>query len=209
MLKLPPAPGSLYHQVADDRDHVGFRLPQNETADYGWGKGSYRVVYFADGAPQGLRQFKSKSDGVANLAGRYAAAMALGYQVWKDVPRERAYAQRLLRAGVEVYELGKSKEGVQQGNSYGAPCRYEETTGADDMEWGAAELYRATGERRYLKDGERYARLAASESWMGKEQTGHYQFYPFMNVGHFRLYELAGARLRAGLAAHYRGGVGR
>jgi len=209
MLKLHPAPGGLYHQVADDRDHVGFRLPQNETADYGWGKGSYRVVYFADGAPQGLRQFKSRSDGVANLAGRYAAAMALGYQVWKDSPRERAYAQRLLRAGVEVYELGRAKEGVQQGNSYGAPYRYEETTWADDMEWGAAELYRATGERRYLRDAERYARLAASESWMGKEQTGHYQFYPFMNVGHFRLYDPADRRLRAELAGYYREGIER
>src|ERR1044072_3511893 len=209
MLKLHPAPGSLYHQVADDRDHIGFRLPQNETADYGWGKGSYRVVYFADGAPQGLKQFKSSSSGVANLAGRYAAAMALGYQVWKDVPRERAYAQRLLRAGVEVYELGRGEEGGQQGNSYGAPYRDEETTWADDMEWGAAELYRATGERRYLKDGERYARLAASESWMGKETTGHYQVYPFMSVGPFRLYELAGARLRAELAAYYREGIER
>jgi endoglucanase len=209
MLKLHPARESLYHQVADDRDHIGWRLPQNETADYGWGKGSYRVVYFADGAPQGLKQFKSRSDGVANLAGRYAAAMALGYQVWKDDPRERGFAQKLLRAGVEVYELGKAKEGVQQGNSYGAPYRYEETTWADDMEWGAAELYRATGERRYLSDAEGYARAAAAESWMGKEQAGHYQFYPFMNVGHFRLYDVASRRLRGELAAYYREGIER
>src|SRR5215207_6956362 len=209
MLKLHPAPLSLYHQVGDDRDHIGWRLPQNETADYGWGRGSYRVVYFADGAPQGLKQFQSRSDGVANLAGRYAAAMALGHQVWKGDPRGREFARRLLRAGVEVYELGKAKEGVQQGNSYGAPYRYEETTWADDMEWGAAELYRATGERRYLKDAARYARMAASESWMGKEQTGHYQFYPFMNVGHFRLYGVANRGLRAELAAYYREGIER
>src|SRR5205085_5302572 len=49
MLRLHPAPDQLYHQVADDRDHKGFRLPQNETVDYGWGPGSYRVVVFADG----------------------------------------------------------------------------------------------------------------------------------------------------------------
>ena len=48
-----PAKDQLYHQVADDRDHKGFRLPQNETVDYGWGPGSYRVVYFAEGRPQG------------------------------------------------------------------------------------------------------------------------------------------------------------
>ena len=116
--------------------------------------------------------------------------MALAYQIWKDDPRQRPFAERCLQAGKEVYELGRAKEGVQQGNSYGAPYRYEETTWADDMEWGAAELFRATRERRYLEDAKRYAKLAASESWMGQEQTGHYQYYPFMNAGHFRLYDL-------------------
>ena len=98
---------------------------------------------------------------MANLAGRYAAAMALAYQIWKDDPRQAAFARRCLTAGKEVYRLGCAKEGVQQGNSYGAPYRYEETTWADDMEWGAAELFRATGERRYLDEAKRYARLAA------------------------------------------------
>ena len=153
MLRLHPAPDQLYHQVADDRDHsTGFRLPQKETVDYGWGPGSYRVVYSADGKPQGLMQYKSESTGVANLAGRYAAAMALGYQIWKDDPRLRPYAERLLAAGKEVYAMGKAHEGVQQGNSYKAPYRYAETTWADDMEWGAAELFRATGDTKY-RDG--------------------------------------------------------
>lgn len=119
----------------------------------------------------------------------------------------RAYALRLLQAGREVYALGKAKEGVQQGNSYGAPCRYEETTWADDMKWGAAELYRATGERAFLEDAKRYARLAAADTWMGKEQTKHYQFYPFINLGHFRLYGLVDAGLRRTLAGYYREGI--
>ena len=209
MLKLHPAPNQFYHQVADDRDHTGRRLPQNEIADYGWGKGSYRVVYFADGQPQGLRKYQSQSTGIANLAGRYAAAMALAFQVWKDDPRQGAFAQQCLAAGKEVYELGCAKEGAQQGNSYGAPYRYEEATWADDMEWGAAELYRATRQRRYLQDALRYAKLAASESWMGKDQTGHYQFYPFLNAGHFRLYELADRAMKKTLAAFYRDGIER
>jgi endoglucanase len=209
MLKLHPAPDQLYHQVADDRDHTGRRLPQNEIAEYGWGKGGARVVYFADGQPQGLRQYKSQSTGVANLAGRYAAAMALAYQVWKDDPSQKPFAERCLQAGKEVYALGRAKEGVQQGNSYSAPYRYEETTWADDMEWGAAELFRATGERQYLEDAKRYAKLAAAESWMGQEQTGHYQYYPFMNAGHFRLYELVDRRLKKTLAGYYREGIER
>jgi len=209
MLRLHPKPDQLYHQVADDRDHKGFRLPQNETVDYGWGPGSYRVVYFADGEPQGLKQYQSESTGVANLAGRYAAAMALGYQTLKRYTALSSFADKLLKAGKEVYELGQKQEGVQQGNSYGAPYRYAETTWADDMEWGAAELFRATKDQRYLRDAKRYALLAGSESWMGKTETGHYQYYPFMNLGHFRLYDLVDARTKRQLAAFYREGIER
>jgi endoglucanase len=209
MLKLHPAPDQLYHQVADDRDHAGWRLPQNETVDYGWGKGGARPVYFADGKPQGLKQYQSASTGVANLAGRYAAAMALAHQIWKNDPAQKDYAARCLKAGLEVYELGRAKEGVQQGNSYGAPYRYEESTWADDMEWGAAELFRATGEKRFLEDAKRYAKLAADEGWMGKEQAGHYQYYPFMNIGHFRLYDLVDAEFQKLLAGYYRNGIER
>jgi endoglucanase len=221
MLNLHPAPEHLYHQVADDRDHKGFRLPHKETVDYGWGAGSSRVVYFADGRPQGLKQYQSESNGVANLAGRYAAAMALGYQIWSDKRLQankgtgknnsdaRAFAEKLLRAGEEVYALGQAKEGVQQGNSYGAPYRYAETTWADDMEWGAAELLRATGSERYLRDARRYAVLAAAESWMGKAEAGHYQYYPFMNLGHFRLYDLVDKQFRQSLAGYYREGIER
>jgi hypothetical protein len=162
-------------------------------------------VYFADGRPQGLKEFKSESTGIANLAGRYAAAAALGYEVWKT--NDGPYAERLLKAATEVYAMGRAAEGVQQGNSYGAPYRYEETTWADDMEWGAAELFRATAERRYLEDAERYARMAATESWIGKEQTKHYQYYPFANLGHFRLYDLVDRDVRGLLAAYYRDGI--
>jgi endoglucanase len=209
MLKLHPAPDQLYHQVADDRDHIGFRLPHNDVANYGWGKGGARVIYFADGRPQGLGRFKSESTGVANIAGRYAAAMALAYHTWKDDPAQRAFAERCLKAGREVYEMGCAREGSQQGNSYGAPYRYEETTWADDMEWGGAELFRATGDRSYLERARRYAQLAASDTWMGREQARHYWFYPFLNVGHFRLYDLVDAGFQQVLAGYYRDGIAR
>jgi endoglucanase len=77
------------------------------------------------------------------------------------------------------------------------------------MEWGAVELFRATGEKQFLDDAKRFAALAADESWMGKEQTGHYQFYPFMNVGHFRLYDLVDDGFKKVLAGFYRSGIER
>jgi hypothetical protein len=207
MLKLHPAPDELYHQVADDRDHVGWKLPPEDQADYGWGKGGYRVVYFADGRPQGLGRFASASTGIANLAGRYAAAMALAQQVWKGEPRHAAFAARCLQAGIEVYRLGRAAEGVQQGNSYGAPYRYGEETWADDMEWGAAELFAATGDRAFFDDAVRYARMIGSTSVIGREGAEHYQLYPFMNVGHFALHGRADPALREELAGYYRAGL--
>ncbi len=88
--KLHPYPDYLYHQVGDDRDHTGWKYPFRDSSDYGWGRGSYRVGYFANGKPQGLGKYKSKSDGVANLAGRYAAAMAMASQIWKEVLHDTA-----------------------------------------------------------------------------------------------------------------------
>ena len=133
--------------------------------------------------------------------------MALADLAFKD--RDPAFARACLKAGKEVYALGRSHEGAQQGNSYGSPYRYAETTWADDMEWGAAALFSATGETNYLADARHYALLAGSESWMGQEQTDHYQYYPFMNAGHFMLYEFAGPDLRRVLAKFYRDGIER
>ena len=205
--KLHPAPEQLFHQVADDRDHRGFKLPDQDIADYGWGQNSYRPVYFADGQPQGLREWKSKATGVANIAGRSAAAMAMAYRIWKNDLHDSLFAQKCLKAAFELYELGKRHEGFQQGNSYSTPYRYNEDTWADDMEWAAAELFKVTGKRSYLADAKRYARIIGPTSWMQHDAAEHYQFYPFMNVGHFALHPLVAAKTKAQLAGYYRDGI--
>ena len=207
MLKLHPAQDQLYHQVADDRDHIGWKYPFQDSSDYGWGKESYRVVYYADGKPQGLKEYKSKSDGVANLAGRYAAAMALAYRIWRDTLQDTIFANRCLKAGEEVYRLGRQKQGVQQGNSYRAPYRYAEITWADDMEWGAAELFRATADSGYLRDALRYARRIGATSWTAYDSTAHYAYYPFLNMGHCALYSVADSATQEILASYYKKGI--
>jgi hypothetical protein len=100
--------------------------------------------------------------------------------------------------------MGKAKEGVQQGNSYKSPYRYAETTWTDDMEWGATEMFRATGDSSYRTDAIRYAEQAGTDGWFGKAKAGHYQYYPFMNVGHFRLCDLVDQNIRDQLLGHYR-----
>src|SRR5687768_14275351 len=117
--KLHPTPDQLFHQIADDRDHRGFKMPNNDNADYGWGPNSYRPVYFADGKPQGLSEFKSKATGVANIAGRSAAALAMAYRIWKTDLKDDVFAARSLKAAEDLYAMGKRQEGFQQGNSFG------------------------------------------------------------------------------------------
>ncbi len=201
--KMHPAPGQLFHQIADDRDHTGWKWPDADSSDYGWGPNSYRAAYFATGTPQGLRKYQSEATGVANLAGRVAAAFALA----TDLPAFALDAPRYLEKARSAYAMGKAQEGYQQGNSYGAPYRYSEDTWADDMEWGAAELFRVTGDSTYLSDAKRYARLASTTSWMPRDSVEHYRYYPFVNVGHFALYPHVEAAFQDTLAGYYRAGI--
>ncbi|HDZ40247.1 MAG TPA: glycoside hydrolase family 9 [Bacteroidetes bacterium] len=207
ILKMHPAPDLLFHQVADDRDHIGWKMPDNDRSDYGWGENSYRVAYFANGEPQGLREYKSTATGVSNLAGRCAAALAMAYNIWKDDPERKAFAGKCLEKAKSVFKLGMQKEGFQQGNSYGAPYRYNEDTWADDMEWGAAELYRATGDEQYLKLAKNYAVKAAEVSWMPLDTADHYRYYPFVNTGHYALYDLVDEEFKKLLSDYYKAGI--
>lgn len=205
--KMHYGPGQLFHQVADDRDHLGMKWPDKDSSDYGWGPNSYRVAYFATGKPQGLREHKSKATGIANLAGRSAAAMAIAARIWKNELNDPVFAERCENAAIDLYAMGKAQEGYQQGNSYGSPYRYNEDTWADDMEWGAAELFALTKEDVYLEDAKTYAEIAGTTSWMDKEDAEHYRFYPFMNMGHYALYEYVDEAFKEKLAGYYQAGI--
>lgn len=202
ILKLHVTPDQLVHQVADDRDHRGWKMPDQDPSDYGWGSNSYRAAYFADGKPQGLNKYKSEATGVANLAGRSAAALAMGAGIWMEI--DSAFALKCLDAAKTVYALGKSNEGFQQGNSFGAPYRYNEQTWADDMEWGAAELYKITKSSSYLSDAKKYALKANTDNWLVLDSAAHYQYYPFINIGHYALFDQVEKSFQDTLASFYK-----
>ena len=48
LLKMYPQKDQMFNQLADDRDHKGFRLPNSDSVDYGLGAGKGRPVYFAN-----------------------------------------------------------------------------------------------------------------------------------------------------------------
>lgn len=203
ILKLHPSADELYHQVADDRDHKGFKLPHEENADYGWGANSFRPVYFATGKPQGLSKYKSEATGIANLAGRSSATLALGYQVFSQFKEYEVFAQSCLKAAYELYNMGEKQEGYQQGNSFGAPYRYEENTWADDMEWAAACLYKISKEKKFLKDARAYAKIIGTWSWMERDTASHYEMYPFVNMGHYALWQVGDSTDKKEMSKYY------
>ena len=207
MHRMHPQSDQLFHQVADDRDHIGFKLPFLDSADYSWGPGSYRTAYYATGEPQGLGKYQNTSTGIANLAGRYAAAMGMAFQIWRDVVKDPNFANECLQAGIEVYEMGQKQPGCQEGTPNRAPYRYHEVTWTDDMEWGAAELFKATKDPKYLADAKKYARLAGSDPWMGADTSRHYEFYPFMNMGHYALSKVVEPAFRDTLINYYKSGI--
>ncbi len=203
ILKLHPNPNELYHQVADDRDHRGFKLPHKDNADYGWGANSFRPAYFATGEPQGLSKYQSKATGIANLAGRSAATLALGCEIFQKIEGYEVFAKTCLRSALELYQMGQEKEGYQQGNSFGAPYRYEENTWADDMEWAAAQLFKVTQKEKYLIDARKYAQLIGNWSWMERDTASHYEMYPYVNMGHYVLWQVGSEEDKQQMIEYY------
>ncbi|MBW7933014.1 MAG: glycoside hydrolase family 9 protein, partial [Gemmatimonadaceae bacterium] len=105
LLRMYPDDSLMLNQLGDDRDHMFFDLPPNDSADYGWGKGGARPLYPCTGIPQGLLRYQNRATGYASTAGKFAAAFALGAQMFRD--RERAFADTLRRKALSAFALGE------------------------------------------------------------------------------------------------------
>jgi len=196
LVKMNPGTGEYYNQIADDRDHLGFRLPTEDPVSYGFGQA--RPVYFCTGKPQGLGKYQNRATGIASTAGKYASAFALGAQAFsKPYPK---LAAGLKQKAEMAFEFGKQHPGVCQTAPCRAPYFYEEDNWVDDMELAAAALYRLTGEDRYLDEATLFAIEEPLTPWMGTDTARHYQWYPFMNMGHVLL-----ADLDVGISKPFRG----
>jgi endoglucanase len=180
LLKMNPAEGEMYNQIADDRDHIGFRLPMKDPAKYG--KDDYRPVYFVTGKSQGLAKHKNRTTGVSSTAGKFASAFALGSEVLKKFKPEMA--EILKNKAVEAYRFGLTDLGATQTGCVVSPYFYEEENWVDDLELAAAALFRLTGEDNYLKEACKWGEVEPVTPWIAFNKARHYQFYPFGNLGH-------------------------
>lgn len=183
--RMNPSKGELYNQIADDRDHAGMRLPNKDKVDYGYGPGNGRPVYFCNGAPQVRGKYQNATTGIASTAGKFASCFALGAEVLKDFYPK--FAREIGAKAEDAYQEGIKKPGTCQTASVKSPYIYEEDNWVDDMELGAMELYKSTGNKSYLEQAIEYGRREPVTPWMGADSARHYQWYPFMNVGHYWL----------------------
>ena len=205
--RMNPAPGELYNQIADDRDHAGMRLPNKDEVDYGYGPGKGRPVYFCSGEPQVRGQFMNATTGVASTAGKFASCFALGARLLKDFYPE--FAAEIGAKADAAYQEGVKKPGACQTASVKSPYIYEEDNWVDDIELGAMELFKSTGDFKYLEQAVEYGRREPVTPWMGADSARHYQWYPFMNMGHYHLAKVHNDRLSKEFIRNMHAGIAR
>ena len=185
MMKMNPSDTLFLNQIADDRDHRFAGLPANDPVDYGWGEGKARPVYPCCGKPYGLQKYINDSKGLASSVGKFSSSFGLGAQVFAQI--DDVFAQELQRRAMNAYSVAKANPGACQTASCISPYYYEEDNYVDDMELAAAQMYKNSGDKRYLLDAIEYGRQEPITPWMGADSAHHYQWYPFVNIGHAML----------------------
>ena len=185
MLRMNPEPNVMFNQIADDRDHAGVRYPHRDRVDYGWGPGMGRPVYFITGKRQGLRQYKNRTEGVSSSAGKFSSAFTLGAMIFENM--DPVFASALKEKSDPAYTFAESDLGTTQTACYGEPYFYEEDNYVDDMELAAIVNFAKTGEQQWLKKADYWGQMEEITPWMELGRARHYQFYPFVNLGHFYL----------------------
>ncbi len=183
LMKMNPSEGEMYNQIADDRDHRGFRIPTKDTISYG--KGLYRPVYFVTGKSQGLARYKNRTTGVSSVAGKYSSAFALASRILKKY--DPSLAGVLAKKAGEAWDFALTDLGVTQTACNVSPYFYEEDNYTDDLELAAWEMFSLTGDSAFLQKADYWGLLEPVTPWIEQDTARHYQFYPFVNLGHANL----------------------
>lgn len=121
-----------------------------------------------------------------NLAGRVAAAFALGYQVFRtDDP---AYAETLLTAAEQIFNEAATTNITTLTTAY-AHEFYPEDEWRDDLEWGAVELHLALAAEKRSADSARYLRSAAhwARAYINSGQQDSLNLYDASGLAHYEL----------------------
>lgn len=204
--RMNPDSAFMFNQIADDRDHAGIREPHNDKVDYGWGAGTGRPVYYISGEVQGLSKYKNRTTGVSSSAAKYASAFALGSVLFEQFDPE--FAQSMKKKAVDAMAFAEARPGACQTACTISPYFYEEDNWVDDMELAAAALHLMEPDNEYwLARADYWGELEPITPWMETGKARHYQWYPFVNLGHYLIASEGSDAQKAKFAGYMREGL--
>lgn len=213
LIKMHPKPHIMFNQLADDRDHIAMRIPKEDSQ---YGKGFERPLYFIDGKPQQRGKFLNDTKGTSSTAAKLSSAFALGSEVLNAFNHN--YSEDLVGYARTAYEYALKKKGVTQTVSVKSPYIYAEDNWVDDMELALAKLQfpprvsdlsnsRNTEGISELDSAFFYAKQEPITPWLIADTAKHYQWYPFVNLGHYELAKKSEGDRKRVLINYYKEGI--
>lgn len=202
LVKMHPSEDVMFNQIADDRDHATMRMPGEDPF---YGRGFERPVYFIDGKPQQRGKFMNNTTGTSSTAAKFVSAYNLGASLLQEVTP--SFSTLLIDKAESAFRYAHKRLGVTQTVSVKSPYIYAEDNWKDDMELAYATMYRRTADPQYKTGGLKYAREEPVTPWMIRDTANHYQYYPFINLGHYELAEQLRGKEREELIGYYKQGI--
>ncbi|WP_343562256.1 glycoside hydrolase family 9 protein [Sphingobacterium sp.] len=202
LLKMHPKADQMYNQIADDRDHASMRMPKEDPY---YGRGFERPVYFIDGEPQQRGKFMNNTTGTSSTAGKFSSAFRLGSVLFGK--EDKKYAKLLSQKAETAYAYAHIKPGVTQTVSVKSPYIYAEDNWVDDMQLAAAMGFSVTKKHKFAEEAMQYARQEKITPWMITDTAAHYQWYPFINLGHYELAKRLKGQDREEIVSYYKQGI--
>src|SRR5690606_39194890 len=202
LVKMHPKPNIMFNQIADDRDHTAMRLPGQDSV---YGRGHERPVYFIDGKPQQRGKFMNNTTGTSSTAAKFVSAFGLGHQLLKE--QNADYASLLKEKAGTAYQYAYIKPGVTQTVSVKSPYIYAEDNWVDDMELAEATMFNLNQDQEHIQKAMDFARQEKVTPWMVRDTANHYQYYPFINLGHFELAKSVDGKVKKEALGYYKDGI--
>jgi peptidoglycan/xylan/chitin deacetylase (PgdA/CDA1 family) len=138
------------------------------------------------------------TQGTSSSAAKISGSFALGSRLFHL--QDPGYAALLAKRSASAFAYALQKPGVTQTVSVRAPYIYAEENWTDDMELAAAS-------RQLLNKAQAYSRMEPITPWLGKDTARHYQWYPFINLGHYELARQLKGKDRDTICGYYRQGI--
>jgi len=214
----------MFNQIADDRDHMGMRIPKEDSF---YARGYERPVYFVTGEPQQRGKFMNNTTGTSSIAAKFSSAFLLGSDLFKNFNKN--YSELLGFRAVTALVYALKKPGYTQTASVRSPYIYAEENWADDVELAFAVAQNLFNEEEkeqvfdnrihvypeakrdsaFADSAFLYANREPLTPWLGKDTANHYQWYPFINLGHYELAKQLKGQKRQTIIGFYREGIRR